>query len=208
MNSLRYALLLSGLLSGAAGAGTTANFTLTSDYLFRGITQTDGQPAVQGGIDFSAESGFYVGLWASNTDFDGTGSSGAEVDLYLGLARDIGEISIDLGVVTYQYPKLDDGIEEFYVGAGFGLLRTKYSYETDGDYWYLEAGLDFEVTEKLGLALDLGNFDADGGDSYLNYSATISSSWNNMDWSLMASDTDIEGDDLTVVVSVGAEFDL
>ncbi|MFR0657359.1 TorF family putative porin, partial [Pantoea sp. SIMBA_079] len=74
-----------GLLSaGAAHAEVSGSITLTSDYLFRGITQTDGEPALQGGLEWAGDSGFYVGAWGSSiswlSDSDPDISSQLELD--------------------------------------------------------------------------------------------------------------------------------
>ncbi|MEJ2521643.1 MAG: TorF family putative porin, partial [Gammaproteobacteria bacterium] len=58
------------LWSAAAAAGVSATVTATTDYVFRGITQSAEDPALQGSLDYEADSGFYVGAWASNVDFD------------------------------------------------------------------------------------------------------------------------------------------
>ena len=66
--------LLVGMLAMPSFAAVTANVSFASDYVWRGMTQSDG-PAIQGGFDFEAESGFYAGIWGSNVNFnDGAGS--------------------------------------------------------------------------------------------------------------------------------------
>ena len=73
--------LLVGILAMPSFAAVSANVSFASDYVWRGMTQSDG-PAIQGGFDFEAESGFYAGIWGSNVNFnDGAGS---ELDYYAG----------------------------------------------------------------------------------------------------------------------------
>ena len=96
MKKLAYALVLTGLVAAPTLAmaeeesphSLSANVTLTSDYIFRGISQTGGDPAIQGGLDYSHKSGFYLGTWASNVgwieDFQGYESGNMEIDLYGG----------------------------------------------------------------------------------------------------------------------------
>jgi uncharacterized protein (TIGR02001 family) len=79
--------------------------TLTSDYRFRGVSQTDEGMAVQGGITVSHESGLYVGAWASNLAGWGTfGGSNTELDLIAGFKLPVGEGTLDTGLVWYMYP--------------------------------------------------------------------------------------------------------
>lgn len=86
----------------------SGNVALTSDYVFRGISQTGGNPAVQGGADYT-HGPFYVGTWASNIDFDELGAgSGIELDLYGGVRHDVGPLTLDAGVIGYFYPGVRD----------------------------------------------------------------------------------------------------
>jgi len=120
-------LLASALLAsaGVAQAELSANVAAVSNYLWRGVSQTGDKAAVQGGIDYSHESGLYAGTWASNIDFDGSdeavdttgdgnldtfvsgdSKANAEIDLYAGFGNDIGDtgISYDIGAIYYYYP--------------------------------------------------------------------------------------------------------
>ena len=79
--------------------------TLTSDYRFRGVSQSDEGMAVQGGITISHESGFYVGAWGSNLAGWGTfGGANMELDLIAGYKFGVGEGTLDTGIVWYMYP--------------------------------------------------------------------------------------------------------
>lgn len=79
--------------------------TITSDYRFRGVSQTDEGLAVQGGITISHESGFYVGTWGSNLAGWGTfGGTNMELDLIAGYKFGVGEGTLDTGLVWYMYP--------------------------------------------------------------------------------------------------------
>ena len=90
--------------AGVAQAELSANIATVSNYYFRGITQTSDNAAIQGGIDYSHESGLYAGTWLSNIDFGG--KENAEVDLYAGFGNDIGDtgFSYDVGIIYYWYP--------------------------------------------------------------------------------------------------------
>lgn len=79
--------------------------TLTSDYRFRGVSQTDEGMAIQGGFTISHESGFYVGTWGSNLAGWGTfGGSNMELDLFAGFAFPVGEGTLDAGLTWFMYP--------------------------------------------------------------------------------------------------------
>src|SRR5574340_378674 len=94
MKKLVHALALTGLVGLPTLAMAeeesphklSANVGMTSDYIFRGISQTGGDPAVQGGLDYTHSSGFYLGTWGSNVgwieDYQGYGSGNVEIDLY------------------------------------------------------------------------------------------------------------------------------
>ena len=81
------------------------NLAVTSDYVFRGITQTNFDPAVQGGLDYAfGDSGFYVGAWASNIDFNDPDGPDIELDTYVGYSTDMSEgWNLDLHAVRYNY---------------------------------------------------------------------------------------------------------
>ena len=96
----------------SAHAGTTGSVALTSDYVFRGVSQTDGKPALQGGIEFASEGGFYAGAWGSNvswlSDLSTTAapiSSSLELDVYGGYRGKFSDaVSYDVGLLYYAYP--------------------------------------------------------------------------------------------------------
>src|SRR5690349_4325319 len=88
----------------------TYNIGLFSQYIFRGLTQTGTEPALQGGADYSHSSGFYAGVWGSNVSWVRDGGykqdSSLEVDVYGGYKNTIGEtgITYDIGALQYFYP--------------------------------------------------------------------------------------------------------
>jgi len=90
----------------AAGPiSVSGSVALVSDYMFRGVSQSDEAMAIQGGLTVSHESGFYVGTWASNLAGWGTfGGSNMELDLYGGYSRSIGAAKVDAGLTWYMYP--------------------------------------------------------------------------------------------------------
>jgi uncharacterized protein (TIGR02001 family) len=84
------------------GCTTAGNVGVTSDYVFRGISQTLEDPAVQGGVDFTCGR-FYFGFWGSNVDF-ANGRDNVETDLYAGFKHTTGRINWDFGLIYYAYP--------------------------------------------------------------------------------------------------------
>ena len=90
-------LLASSILAASAVASSvamaesnwSANIGVTSNYMWRGVTQTGDQAAIQGGIDYENPNGFYAGTWASNVTW--TEPEGYELDLYAGYGFDWGK---------------------------------------------------------------------------------------------------------------------
>jgi uncharacterized protein (TIGR02001 family) len=112
------------------------NIGVVSDYRFRGISQTQRDPAVQGGIDYTHDSGFYLGFWASSIRFirSSGGDGRAELDFYGGYRGKVWEdkIAYDLGVLRYQYPKANLAVSpnttEIYGAFTYGPATLKYSH--------------------------------------------------------------------------------
>lgn len=142
--------------------------TLTSDYRFRGVSQSDEGMAVQGGITISHESGFYVGAWGSNLAGWGTfGGANMELDLIAGYKFGIGEGTLDTGLTWYMYPSGADTTD-------FAELYAKLSGSVGG--LGLTAGVAYAPKqEALGNAFPVGA-PADPGDKednlYLSGDAT------------------------------------
>ena len=83
----------------------SSNFTLSSNYIWRGMTQTMDSPGYSGGFDYSSESGFYAGTWGSNVSF---GGAGLELDTYFGYSGEVeGGFGYDIGYINYGYPEVD-----------------------------------------------------------------------------------------------------
>lgn len=155
-------------LSGPALGQITGNVGAVSNYLFRGVTQTDDEAAIQGGFDFADDSGFYAGTWLSNVDFGG--KEDAEVDLYAGYGGTFGDsgVSWDVGAIYYLYPgggDLDYG--ETYFGLGFGLLSASVAWtfwgEAKGDSAFDTGDLYYNLSLDLPLELESFSFTAFAG---------------------------------------------
>jgi uncharacterized protein (TIGR02001 family) len=102
-----------GLCSEAKAQDVSANIAVTSDYVFRGVSQTMEDPAISVGVDLARNS-FYAGAWASNVDF-GDGDTNAEVDLYAGYRPEIAGLATDFGVIGYFYTSQPDDADYDYV---------------------------------------------------------------------------------------------
>jgi uncharacterized protein (TIGR02001 family) len=158
--------MLAGALLAAAGAANAGEFsstvTATSDYDFRGVSQSAKDPALQLSLDYGLDNGIYVGAWASNVDFGGDES--VEANLYLGWAfeHDNGT-SWDFGYVRYLYPgdNVDADYDEFYVNFGYVGLGLEVWYSPDYgqtglETFYYAANYDFELVESWTLNLHAG----------------------------------------------------
>lgn len=90
------------LTSGNVLADASVNVGATTNYIWRGVTQSTDTASVSGGIDWSDASGLYAGVWS------GSLVGGTETDLYVGFAGDAGGLGYDVGVITYQYTQAPD----------------------------------------------------------------------------------------------------
>ena len=144
----------------AAEAAPTPDWTISSNigvfsqYIFRGLTQTDRKPALQGGIDLAHSSGFYAGVWASNISWLSDAnpqyytSSSLEADIYGGFKTELAKsgVTLDLGVLQYYYPgtrkKAAAGgydsfanTTELYGALNYGWVQGKISGTVSRDAW-------------------------------------------------------------------------
>jgi uncharacterized protein (TIGR02001 family) len=154
-----------GLLAvaGSAYADFTVSPTLTSDYDFRGVTQTLEDPAIQLGLNYAHESGFYAGLWGSNVDF-GPGKPDVEVDLFAGFSGgDAAEtFGYDVGVIYYAYPKASSlDTVELYAGLSKGWFAGKLWYSpniasSSSSGWYVEGNATIPLPQNFSLLGHVG----------------------------------------------------
>lgn len=160
------------------------NLALTSDYVFRGITQTDFDPALQGGLDYSfGDTGLYVGAWASNVDFADSEGPDIELDYYIGWNHDLSEtLNLDLSLVRYSYM----GEQEAYGNIDYNevigalaydeMLTFTVAYAND----YSNSGYS-SLYYNLAGSWDLGNdFAVNAGVGRTNFSDDVGSytDWN------------------------------
>ncbi|QFU77130.1 hypothetical protein EY643_16520 [Halioglobus maricola] len=210
------ASVLAGATATTVQAGEiSANVALTSDYRFRGISQSDESIALQGGFDYAFDNGIYLGTWGSTVDFDSAdGFDGSlELDYYVGWGMDVGENSaIDVGYLYYDYPG-DDGDEgdyqELYGSFSFHDFTVGMAYSDDyyGEtdtffYYYADYSLGLGENFSLDFHVGYNDLDEDGGflsneeDSYTDYSVALSTSWLAVDWSLAYVGTTLDEKDV------------
>ncbi len=189
------------------GGTFNANVGIVTEYLFRGTSQSgNGNPALQGGIDFNHGSGFYVGTWASSINFGGN----VETNLYTGWSGDVGDagVGLDVGAIYYHYPSSSrsDRLDfwEGYVGVSrdFGMAEAgaKFSYSPSwtgnaGSAQHLEATLDVPAGRFFTVNLAAGYqwFDRNarvGLKDYAHWLAGVSTRFAGFDFQVAWIDSD------------------
>jgi uncharacterized protein (TIGR02001 family) len=124
------------------------NVGVTTDYIFRGISQSQHDPAISGGVDYSHASGLYAGAWLSTQKWVETGpksDSDFELDIYGGYKGTAGDIGYDVGLIRYSYDGdkvagwATPNTTEAYLGISWKMLSLKYSH-TISDYFVAWTG--------------------------------------------------------------------
>lgn len=230
-------LTVAGLLASsvAAQAEFEANVGFVSDYVWRGQSQSDNAPAIQGGLDYGWDNGVYVGVWGSSIDF----ADGIEFDVYGGIGGNFSEaFSWDVGLNWYLYPgdngnagnpNSDFDFVEVYgsLSYDFGAFALtggahytpEFSWESDsGTYVYLNG--DVPLPADFGLSLHVGHQNVSdntqwGSPDWTDWSIGVSKSWMGLDFGLTYTDTNLSKTecfgggnicDGTAVLSVGKNF--
>jgi uncharacterized protein (TIGR02001 family) len=198
--------LLASAVSVHAEMSASANVTLASDYVFRYVSQTLEEPAIQGGFDLDTGTGVYLGTWASNVDFGD--DANIEIDFYGGYATEFENgLGIDVGVIDYEYfdDVANDNLVEVYGGLSYKWLSaTAYfgvsnSLKDTGDtdkYVWLEAGVEYPVG-PVTLSGTIGALNSDVADSdYSGWSIGASTDAAGLTFGLAYYDTDSDGEKL------------
>lgn len=190
MHKLTQALLIAGVAGvpalmavspalaeeAAAASPISANVTLASEYVYRGISQTREKLALQGGFDYAHGSGLYIGTWGSNIswleDVDANASSSMELDIYGGYKGKVNDdLSYDVGYLRYQYPGsypagfVSPNTDELYVAGTYKMFTLKYShsfsnlfgYSDSKGSGYIDASASFELMSGLALGVHVGH---------------------------------------------------
>jgi uncharacterized protein (TIGR02001 family) len=182
------------------------NIGATTDYRFRGISQTSFDPAIQGGVDFTHKSGFYLGTWVSNIkwikDYVGASKGSVEWDLYGGYKGEITkDLTFDVGLIRYEYPRntassvpgfVNANTTEVYGALTYGIFTAKYSSATsnfianpnsDGS-GYLDLSANFDLGGGFTLTPHVGhqtvrNTAVKNQGNYSDYSLTLAKDFGN-----------------------------
>lgn len=174
MNKL-LVLITSVMLTTSAFA-MSGSYGISSDYMWRGQTQTDHGPAVNFGLEQTLGKGFYAGVWGSNVDING--EQEVEADFYGGYSMAKGNFGLDLGYVSYKYSgEGDNDFNEKYVSMSYRMI-------TIGKAMGVGDALDYEFVD---LTLPFGDF-ADVTLHYGDYETVIDKSIS-IDYSLSDSMT-------------------
>ena len=196
-----------------------ANINLASNYIFRGVTQTDDQAAIQGGIDYQYKGGLYAGTWVSNVDFGGPQGRGYEQDWYVGYSFKTAPVLWDVGYKLYTYPSLDDlNFGELYADIKWEFLSGGLAFTTNADdgpnsvsdsgdlYIYITG--DWNVNGlSLGGTFGYYSHDRDGVPNYNHLQLFLKK--NDFKFAIDKNDLDDDDlDDVRVWVSWGKDFDL
>lgn len=195
------AALATPILASAADSAVSANVTMASEYIYRGIAQTKGNPAIQGGFDYDAGNGFYVGTWGSNISWldDGGASASMEWDVYGGYKGSINsDLGYDVGILTYNYPgdnlptgAGDPNTVEIYGALSYKWFTAKYSVTTGSLFGWTKSGdpnaktsgsgyLDLSGSYDMGNGLSLGahvghqSVSGNSDASYSDYNVSVS----------------------------------
>jgi uncharacterized protein (TIGR02001 family) len=228
------AVVAGGLMASPSYADLSANVSVTNNYIWRGLTQTTNDAAVQGGIDYAHESGFYVGTWVSNVEYAPDDVYSYEHDIYAGFGGEWGEITYDVGYLYYNYDEeAEFDFGEVYATLGwkglsfsyYGLTNTEADEVGDQDFdafgtYYLSLDYGFTIANDIEIGLHVGYHDGDfqeafnGTDGdYTDYNISLSKGG----FGFMITDTDVDGpaaeggldnDEVKFVVSYSVDVDL
>ncbi len=149
----------------------TGNITITTDYRFRGISQTFGgsnfwAPAIQGGVDYSHSSGFYVGNWNSNVSGNQyPNGSSIEMDFYGGWKQTWDDWGLDVGTIYYYYPNNAKFLGEVYTstfpatptGQTFSKTINNWEAYVGASWKFLSLKYFYSFTDYFGLSSDVAS---------------------------------------------------
>jgi uncharacterized protein (TIGR02001 family) len=183
---------------GGLASWLSGNVSLTTDYTFRGISQTLQQPALQGGMDLRHPSGFYVGTWGSSVNFGETNLSEAgpraqvEVDVYGGYGLNLLPVAtIDIGALYYMYPGAGGARNYDFVEFGLGASRTMgpFSGGLSAKYspdFYAGAGEAFYYGASAGIPVSVLTISGNIGKQMIEDNSTFGTP-DYLDWGVGAS---------------------
>jgi uncharacterized protein (TIGR02001 family) len=170
----------------------SGNAAIVTEYRFRGVDLSGGDPAIQGGIDVSHSSGFYVGTWGSSLDEDTVGFGHTELDVYGGWTGDLTDgVALDVGAIAYLYPNAGPGDFDYFEGyasLGFTLgpvessIGVAYAPEQDS----LGGQDNLYLFTDIGLGIPGTPVSINGHLGYTDGFLTYTTDGQAFDWSLGA----------------------
>ena len=165
---------LSGLSFGAVSL--SGNVAVTTDYVWRGMTQNAEDPSVSGGFDLEDDSGFYLGMWAANVlAAEGSDTGSLELDGYLGFAGSFNDdAGYDVGYIAYTYPGVSAwDFEETYISFDFYGAYVSYAAGMGtGINDYVEVGYSVDAGPGS-FSISYGDYDKSGSNYLVGYDWSV-----------------------------------
>jgi uncharacterized protein (TIGR02001 family) len=191
------------------------NAALSTDYVFRYISQTQEDSAVSAGIDWDSGQGFYLGLWGSNVDFND--DARLEIDFYAGYTFETESgLAVDVGLIDYEYfnNESNDNILEGFTSLARGPASLTVYYDLKhGDYAWVEGAYSHDLG-PVTADVTLGTLIPDEGERYAGWSIGASYTTGGIDYALTAYGTNSEGElqfgrlaDTRLVFNIAAQFE-
>jgi hypothetical protein len=181
----------------ASAANVSGNMTLTSDYIWRGMTQTKGEPSIMGGLDVAFDNGAYVGTFAAATNF---GNETMELDYYVGYAGELVGVGYDIGHAEITYPGGTGDFAETYLGLSFMDIGLFFAQGDEfGDYLEISYGLDWGPGT---VDLSYGDYEDSGSNILVGYNLDIGDYTLTIGYADYQHITDITKDEDTVFISI------
>jgi uncharacterized protein (TIGR02001 family) len=210
------ALVLAPAVSFAEESNFSWNAGIVSDYVFRGVSQSNKDVAFQGGVDYAfGDSGFYAGAWGSNVSF-GFGGPSVELDGYMGYNTDLGDkFNLDLGLTRYTYHGSSIGNIDYneliakFAMENVATLTVGYTndYSNIGEnVTYANLGNSWDIGHDFSLNAAFGRTFSDFGD-YNDWNVGISKTAKGIEFGVNYYDTNLAGprasDSVVVSVKIG-----
>ncbi len=176
----------------AAAPEVTYNIGVVSQYRYRGVAQSNGDPALQGGVDYANANGFYAGVWGSTIKWIEKGTAGAqggsEFDIYGGYKFEAAGVGFDVGALRYEYPNnaglpVNANTNEVYAAATYGVTTLKYSHSLSNLFGvdnskgstYVDLSATFDLSNGYTLVPHVGHqaLANNAASSYTDYALTL-----------------------------------
>ena len=194
MKTLTTALLAAAATAAMSGAAfaqdespldLSFNVGAATDYVWRGVSQTDESPQIYGGVDATVGM-VYAGTWLSNVDFGTGNDTDFELDVYAGIRPQLGPVSLDFGILYYGYINAPTGSDQDFiefkaagsVPAGPATIGAAVYYSDDffggtGKATYVELNGSSPIGEKFSVSGALGYQDVDYDGDYTTWNLGV-----------------------------------